>query len=100
MAERPRSPLHAPLEPAHDKTIGNGPGGGLHQLSVIVKSLHGAAFTCDSGTMLDEEGRKFSVEAQGSNLTDHLNLINFASLFSGTAVGAPRSFGVRVKMEF
>ncbi|HJZ75833.1 MAG TPA: TonB-dependent receptor [Vicinamibacterales bacterium] len=34
------------------------------------------------------------------NLTDRLNVINFASLFSGTALGPPRSFGVRWQFEF
>jgi Carboxypeptidase regulatory-like domain len=46
------------------------------------------------------EGRKVSLQVQGSNLTDHLNLINFASLFSGTAVATPRGFGVRLETSF
>jgi hypothetical protein len=61
------------------------------------------SYAIDAGGGFDvysKESLKLSVQAQGSNLTNHLNLINFASLFSGTAVGAPRSFGVRVKMEF
>ena len=41
-----------------------------------------------------------SVQIHGSNLTNHLNVINFASLFSGTAVGTPRSFGVQLKVSF
>ncbi len=41
-----------------------------------------------------------SLQVRGSNLTNHLNVINFASLFSGTAVSTPRSFGVRLKVSF
>jgi hypothetical protein len=41
-----------------------------------------------------------SIQVHGSNLTDHLNVINFASLFSGTALSTPRSFGVRLKVSF
>jgi hypothetical protein len=33
---------------------------------------------------------KFSLQAQASNFTDHLNIINFASLFSGTAIATQR----------
>ncbi len=50
--------------------------------------------------LFDKEGKTLSLQLQGSNLTDHLNLINFASLFSGTAVSTPRSFGVRLKASF
>jgi hypothetical protein len=40
------------------------------------------------------------VQANAVNLTDRLNVINFAGLFSGTALGPPRSFGVRLNLEF
>jgi hypothetical protein len=39
-------------------------------------------------------------EAEVQNLTNHLNLINFAGLFSGTAVGIPRSGNIRLQFEF
>lgn len=61
------------------------------------------SYSIDAGAGLNlynKEGKKLSLQVQGSNLTNHLNLINFASLFSGTAVGAPRSLGVRLKTEF
>ena len=61
------------------------------------------SYSIDGGAGLDvykKEGRKVSLQLQGSNLTNHLNVINFASLFSGTAIGAPRSFGVRLKLAF
>jgi len=34
------------------------------------------------------------------NLTDRLNVIDFAGLFSGTALGMPRSGAVRLQAEF
>jgi TonB dependent receptor-like, beta-barrel/Carboxypeptidase regulatory-like domain len=47
-----------------------------------------------------KDNRAVSVQIQGSNLTGHLNVINFASLFSGTAISTPRSFGARLKVNF
>ena len=40
------------------------------------------------------------VQANALNLTNRLNVINFAGLFSGTALAPPRSFGARVHVEF
>jgi hypothetical protein len=40
------------------------------------------------------------IQADVRNLTGRLNVINFAGLFSGTAVGQPRSVAVRVRAEF
>jgi hypothetical protein len=45
-------------------------------------------------------GRRLRVQADVLNLTNRLNVINFAGLFSGTAVGPPRSFAVRLQAEF
>src|SRR4029077_11841731 len=61
------------------------------------------SYSIDAGaglSLYNKESKKVSFQVQGSSLTTHLNLINFASLFSGTAVGAPRSLGVRLKAEF
>jgi hypothetical protein len=44
--------------------------------------------------------RSATVQIQAANLTDRLNVINFESLFSGTAVAAPRSISARVKLTF
>jgi hypothetical protein len=44
--------------------------------------------------------RSVSVQADVLNLTDRMNVINFAGLLSGTAIAPPRSFGVRLRMEF
>lgn len=50
--------------------------------------------------MYHKEQRSATFEIQAENLTDHVNLINFASLFSGTAVGSPRSVSARLKLTF
>lgn len=47
-----------------------------------------------------KEGKTVDLELEGANLTNHLNLINFAGLFSGTAVSVPRSFGARLRVNF
>ena len=43
-----------------------------------------------------------SVQLQGDirNLTDRLNVINFASLFSGTALASPRAYALRLRLSF
>jgi len=46
------------------------------------------------------ERRSVTAQADLMNLTNRLNLINFASLLSGTAVGPPRSIGFRLRTEF
>jgi len=46
------------------------------------------------------EGRSLRLQASVRNLTDHLNVINFASLFSGTAIAVPRSAGGGIRFDF
>ena len=50
--------------------------------------------------LYNREGKKVNLQLQGSNLTNHLNVINFASLFSGTAIATPRGFGLRLMTSF
>jgi hypothetical protein len=50
--------------------------------------------------MYHKEQRSAAFEIQAENLADHVNLINFASLFSGTAVGTPRSVSAQLKLTF
>src|SRR5882762_7310867 len=50
--------------------------------------------------LFHSEQRSATVQIQVANLTDRLNVINFESLFSGTAVAAPRSVSARVKFTF
>ncbi len=51
-------------------------------------------------TLSHKEGKDISLEIEGHNLTDKLNLLNFASLFSGTAVAPPASINARLKVGF
>lgn len=46
------------------------------------------------------EQRSAALQIQAANLTDRVNVINFASLFSGTAVAPPRSVSGRLKLTF
>jgi outer membrane receptor for Fe3+-dicitrate len=60
-------------------------------------------FSFDAGagaTLFHKEGRDVTFEIEGHNLTDKLNVINFASLFSGTAVAPPASVSARLKVGF
>jgi hypothetical protein len=51
-------------------------------------------------TLFHKEGKDVSFEIEDHNLTDKLNVINFASLFSGTAVAPPASVSARLKIGF
>jgi outer membrane cobalamin receptor len=47
-----------------------------------------------------KEHRSATLQIQVANLANRLNVINFASLFSGTAVGPPRSVSASAKFTF
>ena len=47
-----------------------------------------------------KEQRSASVQLQVANLTNRVNVINFASLFSGTAIAPPRTVSARLKLTF
>jgi len=53
-----------------------------------------------SAIVFRTERQRVRIQANLVNLTDRLNVINFAGLFSGTALAPPRSFGVRAQFEF
>ena len=44
--------------------------------------------------------RSLALQVDVSNLTNRLNLINFAGLFSGTSVGSPRMISARLQADF
>jgi outer membrane cobalamin receptor len=44
--------------------------------------------------------RRIEMRAEVANLTDRLNVVNFAGLFSGTALAPPRSASVRLRLVF
>jgi len=46
------------------------------------------------------KSRELRIQADLLNLTNRLNVINFAGLFSGTALAPPRSFMIRVQASF
>jgi hypothetical protein len=47
-----------------------------------------------------KESRSVALQIQVSNVADRLNVINFASLFSGTALGEPRSDSASFRLTF
>jgi len=51
-------------------------------------------------TLFHKEGKDVTFEIEGHNLTDKLNVINFASLFSGTAIAPPASVSARLRIGF
>ena len=60
-------------------------------------------FSVDLGAgaeLFHKELRSVQIQFQTANVTDRVNVINFASLFSGTAVGLPRSFSARLRFTF
>jgi hypothetical protein len=50
--------------------------------------------------LLRLDRRTVTLEAEAANLTNRVNVVNFASLFSGTAIGMPRSGSVQLKFRF
>jgi hypothetical protein len=50
--------------------------------------------------LFHKEQRSAEMQIQVANLTDRLNVINFESLFSGTAVATPRAVSMRLKFTF
>jgi hypothetical protein len=50
--------------------------------------------------LLRRDRTVINLETEVANLTNRTNVINFASLFSGTAIGVPRSASVQVKFQF
>ena len=63
----------------------------------------GPNFSLDAAAGVElfrSDQRSATVQIQAANLTDLLNVINFESLFSGTAVAAPRSVLARLKFTF
>jgi hypothetical protein len=54
-----------------------------------------------AGTQLyAKEHRSAEFQISAANLTNRLNVINFASVFSGTALVPPRSVSARLRLTF
>jgi len=61
------------------------------------------SFSLDASLGADlwvHDKRSVRLQADAINLTDRLNVINFAGLLSGTALAAPRSLAVRLQTEW
>ena len=50
-------------------------------------------------TLAKSSKQAVRLQAEIRNLTNRFDVINFAGLFSGTALAAPRSFAVRIKWD-
>ena len=50
--------------------------------------------------LYSKEQRTASFQVQAANLHNRVNVINFASLFSGTAVAPPRSVSARLRLTY
>ena len=60
-----------------------------------------ASFDASAGTTLAKSARHaVRLQAEVRNLTNRLDVINFAGLFSGTALAPSRSVAVRVRVDF
>ncbi len=54
-----------------------------------------------AGTQIyHKESKSAVLQVEVTNLADRLNVINFASLFSGTAIGEPRSVSASLRLTF
>ncbi len=59
------------------------------------------SFDASAGaTLFHKEMKDISVQLEANNLTNRVNVLNFASLFSGTAIAPPRSMSTRLKFSF
>jgi hypothetical protein len=47
-----------------------------------------------------KEQRSIAFQIEAANLTDRVNVFNFASLFSGTGIAPPRSLSAHLKFSF
>jgi hypothetical protein len=49
---------------------------------------------------LGSDAGRLRIQADVSNLTNRLRVINFAGVFSGTALASPRAVSIRVQASF
>ena len=61
------------------------------------------SFSLDTSLGVDlwtRDSRSVRLQLDALNLTNRLKVINFTGLFSGTALGVPRTFSLRLRTEF
>jgi outer membrane receptor for Fe3+-dicitrate len=51
-------------------------------------------------TVWQRAQQRIALRAEVGNVTNRYNVINFAGVFSGTALAPPRSASVRLQVEF
>lgn len=69
----------------------------------LTKGRVGPNFSLDLATgaeLYRKEKRSVQFQLEATNITNRLNVINFASLFSGTAVAPPRMISTRLYLTF
>jgi len=69
----------------------------------FTKERVGPNFSLDLGMgaeLYHKESRSVQFQLQAANVTDRLNVVNFASVFSGTAIAMPRSVSARLRLAF
>ena len=60
-----------------------------------------AALDVSGGVIVSKSAKHaLRVQAEVRNVTNRFDLINFAGLFSGTAIAAPRTFAVRLRLDY
>jgi len=74
----------------------------LKEVNLDANRVH-SNFSLDAAagaTLFHREGKEVTCEIEGHNLTNKVNVINFASLFSGTSVAPQASVSARLKFAF
>jgi outer membrane cobalamin receptor len=74
----------------------------VSRVDIEEERLH-PTFSIDWGAGVEvwrRERRRLELRAEVANLTDRLNVVNFAGLFSGTALAPPRGASVRLRLDF
>ena len=69
----------------------------------IAGQFAAARFTLDAAAGAEfyhKEQKSVGLQIQVANLANRLNVLNFESLFSGTAVAVPRSVSARLRFTF
>ena len=72
-------------------------------MSISKRAASNRRYSLDASAsvLLAKSGdRHVRLQVDLANLTNHFNVINFAGLFSGTALGPPRTIAMRVQAVF
>jgi len=95
--------LNGPVEPSQINFLLQQYGPAiLNEVNLHAGRVHpNFSFDAAAGaTLFHKEGKDVTFEIEGHNLTGKVNVLNFASLFSGTAVAPPASVSARLKVGF